>query len=145
AENARIRYERARQLAESDPPLMGPQEFSDIQTAYDVARSDVAVQRLNAGTILALARTLDVQVRIAEQRLADSAPSAPEIPESGAGSAPGRTGVYLVAQRMVSVGDFVQVGDPLVRIVVADPVKLRLNIPERRSAEIAIGQPVSIK
>lgn len=154
--NAKVRFERARELAEAEPPLMGPQEFSDIQTAYNVARSDVAVQRLNARTLLALARTLEVQLRIAEQRLADTQPAAPthNPPEPEAGdrgmksegdaiSAPdGRT--YLVAQRSVSVGDFVQVGTPLVRLVVADPVKLRIRVPERRFAEIAVGQPVAV-
>lgn len=144
AENARTRYERARQLVESDPPLMGPQEFSDIQTTYDVARSDVAVQRLNAGSLLALARTFQVQVSIAEQRLADTEPRAPDSPTPDASGSRVRVGTYLIAQRSVSVGDFVQVGTPLVRVVVADPVKLRLSIPERRSAEIQIGQPVAI-
>lgn len=143
AENARTRFERARQLVEADPPLMGPQEFSDIQTTYDVARSEVAVQRLNAGTILALARTLEVQVRIAGQRLEDTEARAPVQPAADAsnGTTPSS---YVVAQRMVSVGDFVQVGTPLVRIVDPDPIKLRLSVPERRFAEIREGQPTSI-
>jgi RND family efflux transporter MFP subunit len=138
-QNAGVRFERARELAEADPPLMGPQEFSDIQTAYNVAKSDVAVQRLNAGTILALARTLDIQLRIAEQRLADTEPTAPATDGSD-----GRPRSYLIAQRTVSVGDFVQVGTPLVRVVAADPVKLRLSVPERRFSEIRIGQPVAV-
>ena len=141
-ENARIRFERARQLAEAEQPLMGPQEFSDIRTAYEVARSDVAVQRLNAQTLLALARTLEVQLRIAEQRLADTEPRAPGAGPPGSGGAAARS--YLVAQRSVSVGDFVQVGTPLIRLVAADPVKLRVNVPERRFGEIAPGQKVTV-
>jgi len=136
-ENARIRFERARQLAEAPQPLMGPQEFSDIRTAYEVARSDVAVQRLNAQTVLALARTLEVQLRLAEQRLADTEARAPAPDANNA-----RT--YLVAQRAVSVGDFVQVGTALVRLVAADPVKLRVSVPERRFSEIRPGQAVTV-
>ncbi len=140
AENASVRFERARQLAERDPPLMGPQEFSDIRTAADVALSNVDVQRLEARTILARARTLEVQVRIAAQRIADSTPRAPEARaagESGAAS-------YEIAERSVSVGDFVQVGDPLMRVVDSDPIKLRVNVPERRFAEIRVGQTANV-
>lgn len=139
AENARVLYERARGLAEASPPLMGPQEFSDIRTAYEVAQSEVAAERLNAGAILALARTLDVQVRIAEQRLADSEPRAPIPPNPRASDAG-----YVIAERMVSIGDFVQVGDPLFRLVDPDPIKLRLNVPERRFAAIRPDQPASV-
>lgn len=137
AENARVRFERARQLAESDPPLMGPQEFSDIRTAFEVAKSNVDVQRLEARTILARARTLEVQVRIAAQRIEDSTPRAPEAGAAGDAS-------YEIAQRSVSVGDFVQIGDPLMRVVDSDPIKLRVSVPERRFGEIKVGQPASV-
>lgn len=141
AENARVRFERARQLAESEPPLMGPQEFSDIRTAFEVAKSNVEVQRLEARSILARARTLEVQVRIAAQRIEDSTPRAPEATVSGNGSG---TASYEIAQRSVSVGDFVQIGDPLMRLVDSDPIKLRVSVPERRFAEIKVGQPTSV-
>ncbi len=137
AENARVRFERARQLAESDPPLMGPQEFSDIRTAFEVAKSNVEVQRLEARSILARARTLEVQVRIAEQRIEDSTPRAPEAGAAGGAS-------YEIAQRSVSVGDFVQIGDPLMRVVDSDPIKLRMSVPERRFSQIRVGQPASV-
>lgn len=137
AENARVRFERSRQLAESDPPLMGPQEFSDIRTAFEVAKSNVDVQRLEARSILARARTLEVQVRIAEQRIKDSTPRAPEAGAAGSAS-------YEIAQRSVSVGDFVQIGDPLMRVVDSDPIKLRVNVPERRFSEIRVDQPASV-
>ncbi|QYK47953.1 MAG: efflux RND transporter periplasmic adaptor subunit [Phycisphaeraceae bacterium] len=137
AENASVRFERARQLAEREQPLMGPQEFSDIRTAYDVARANVTVQRLEARTILARARTLEAQVRIAAQRIDDSTARAPESGEGG-------DRLYRIASRGVSVGDFVQVGQALMRVVDSDPIKLRLNVPERRFSEIAPGQRASV-
>ena len=40
---------------------------------------------------------------------------------------------YEVAARIVTAGDFVQVGSPLVRLVDADPLKLRVPVTERHS------------
>jgi RND family efflux transporter MFP subunit len=137
ANNARVRFERARELAERPQPLMGPQEYSDIRTSWEVAQSNVDVERLLAQTILAQARTIEAQVRIAEQRIADTTPLAPAAADAGGTD-------YEIAQRMVSVGDFVQVGTPLMRLVDSDPIKLRLSIPERRAAEIQRGQTVTI-
>lgn len=144
SENAEVRFERARELAERDPPLMGPQEYSDIRTAAAVAKSNVEVQRLEARAVLARARTLEAQVRIATQRIEDSTPRAPEIAPGASGVVESGATFYEIAERSVSVGDYVQIGDPLMRVVDSDPIKLRLRVPERRFAEIRVGQTVSV-
>lgn len=141
-DNSKSRLERARKLADRKPPLISEQDFQDLETASEVARSNVDVERLNVRSILAEASTLLAQVEIAAQRLADATPRAPALlsPDEGGDAQP-----YEIAQRFVSVGDFVQVGDALVRLVDADPIKLRLNIPERRSAFIRAEQPAMIR
>lgn len=50
-----------------------------------------------------------------------------------------------VVKRLVSVGEYVRPGTPLFDLVDDDPLKLRGDVPERFSQEIAIGQPVHIK
>ena len=77
AENARARYERGRVLAERTPPLISVQDFADLKTAWEVAESNLRVERLDAEATLAEARTLQAQVRVAEQRVTDSVHRAP--------------------------------------------------------------------
>ncbi len=50
-----------------------------------------------------------------------------------------------VVHRLVSVGEYVRPGTPLLDIVDDDPLKLRGDVPERFADEIADGQPVQIK
>jgi len=49
-----------------------------------------------------------------------------------------------VAARMVSVGEVVQIGRPLYKIVQDDPLKFRTAIPERFAAYLKIGQEVRL-
>jgi len=132
-ENARARLERGRQLMADDPPIISEQDFADLQTAWEVTQSDVRIERLRAASGLAEAQRLDAQVRIAEQQIADAVHRAPAEE-----SDPQR--LYSLEERLVAVGDFVQAGDPLVRLVDPDPVKLRVNVPERLAGVIQQGQ-----
>jgi len=49
-----------------------------------------------------------------------------------------------VAQRLASVGDYVAIGTPIVRIVQTDPLRLRLEVPERESVVVRPGQAVRL-
>lgn len=50
-----------------------------------------------------------------------------------------------VAKRLVSVGEYVRPGTPLFDLVADDPLKLRGDVPERFTQELATGQPVEIR
>ncbi|MBX3028343.1 efflux RND transporter periplasmic adaptor subunit [bacterium] len=50
-----------------------------------------------------------------------------------------------VVRRLVSAGEYVRPGTPLLDLVDDDPLKLRGDVPERFADEIADGQPVQIK
>jgi membrane fusion protein (multidrug efflux system) len=50
-----------------------------------------------------------------------------------------------VVKRRVSVGEYVRPGTPLFDLVSDDPLKLRGDVPERFTEELAVGQPVQIK
>jgi HlyD family secretion protein len=153
AENAKARYERGKVLAERKPPLISDQDFADLKTTWDVAESNLRVERLNAEATLAEARTLEAQVLIAQQRVADAVHRAPtdatrSAPSGIALSADQGVGgarVYEIASRYISVGDFVQIGTPLFRLVDPNPLKLRAMIPERRLGTIKVGQTVSLQ
>jgi membrane fusion protein (multidrug efflux system) len=49
-----------------------------------------------------------------------------------------------VAQRLASVGDYVAVGTPIVRVIQTDPLRLRLEVPERESVAVRPGQAVRL-
>lgn len=50
-----------------------------------------------------------------------------------------------VAQRVASAGDYVSVGAPIVRLVQNDPLRLRLEVPERESVAVRVGQLVRVR
>lgn len=155
AENAKARYERSRVLFERDPPLISEQDFADLQTAWEVAASNLQVERLTAEAVLAEARTVQAQVNVADQRVKDTVHRAPHASkdatvegESRHGSPAGLASsprVYEVAARMVTVGDYVQIGAPLMRLVDSDPLKFRASVAERRLGSIKTGQPAVVR
>jgi len=49
-----------------------------------------------------------------------------------------------VAERLASAGDYLAVGTPIARLVQTDPLRLRLEVPERESVAVQVGQGVSI-
>jgi multidrug efflux pump subunit AcrA (membrane-fusion protein) len=147
AENATARYERAKVLAERKPPLISEQDFADIETAREVAQSNLKVERLTAEATLAETRRLRSQLDIAEQRVRDTLHRAPTAKIGGREeyALEETKRVYEVAARIVTPGDFVKVGSPLMRLVDADPLKLRVPITERRLGAVKKGQPVAVK
>jgi RND family efflux transporter MFP subunit len=153
AENAKARRDRAKVLADRKPPLISEQDFADIATAYEVAQSNLKVERLTAEATLAEARTLHAQVNIAEQRVLDTVHRAPAIDAAAVSAAEAAAPatadaasprLYEVAERLVTAGDYVQVGAPLLRLVDSDPLKLRVLITERRLGAVQKGQRVTV-
>jgi RND family efflux transporter MFP subunit len=49
-----------------------------------------------------------------------------------------------VAQRVAGVGDYLSVGTPIARLVKTDPLRLRLDVPERESGAIRTGLNVRV-
>lgn len=49
-----------------------------------------------------------------------------------------------VAQRLVTAGDYLAVGTPIIRLVKLDPLRLRLEVPERESIAVRAGQEVRL-
>jgi RND family efflux transporter MFP subunit len=49
-----------------------------------------------------------------------------------------------VAQRVAGVGDYLSVGTPIARLVKTDPLRLRLDVPERESGAIRTGLKVRV-
>ena len=49
-----------------------------------------------------------------------------------------------IAERVANAGNFVSVGNPIVRVVKTDPLRLKLDVPERGASSVRVGQSVRV-
>jgi len=124
---------RAR-LAEARATLHeAERDHARIRQLY--ARAAVSAARLDQAeaTLLKARAGVDAaqaQVGVAARALRDAAVAAPFA---------GR-----IAERHVSIGEFVGVGAPLFRLVALDPLEVRFHVAERDSARVSLGDAVSV-
>lgn len=137
ADNAKAKYERAKRLFEQTPPLIAEQDLADLRTAWQMAMAATESAQLAAKALIAKAEAEDAAVAIARQRLDDTRLS---VPTDDAG----RPRTFRVAERLASVGELMNVGTPIVRLVSIDPIRYRATVPERFAAEVAVGQRATL-
>ncbi len=107
------------------------QPMSQLETAeavLGVANSRLQKARDEVQTWLAEALLARVEALQADKRLADCIVKAPW---------PGR-----VAARHAAIGQVVPAGAPIVMLLRVDPLRLRLRVPDRLAADVALGQLV---
>ncbi len=128
-DEARLRRERFARLFEEQ--LVAQSERDAAEAAFLVAESryqDALEEARNRRAVLAQRRS---ELALARQRLDDSVLRAPF--DGG------------VAERHVAVGQYVSPGQPLVTLVRVDPLRLRVEVPERESARVRSGQDVRVR
>jgi RND family efflux transporter MFP subunit len=138
AANAAARLERAQQLFDQSPPLISEQDYADIRTANDVARETAETELLTAKALLAEARALETAVAMSRQKLSDTTVVAPA---AISGSSPIS---YTVAQRMVSLGEYVTPGQAMFRLVATERIIFRARVAERFAGQVRPGQQVHV-
>jgi multidrug efflux pump subunit AcrA (membrane-fusion protein) len=147
AENAQRRFERARELFTGSAGSISEQEFTDLRTAAEVARSEYDVQLLNVQSQLADIQVRQAELRMRDQRLADTTIRAPlrpgQMPSTQPTTQPGGRN-YVISARQVSLGEYVREGTPVFRVVADDPIKYRANVPERFINRVRVGQNVRL-
>lgn len=125
---AEQRYKRTRELVDQG---IGPQSdldtaqarFQSLQAGYDVALNQTRnliqeVERFKA--------SLDLQ----RKRLRDTTVRAPYA--------------AFVKERLATPGQFVRANSPLFTLVKIDPVRLRIEVPERMAPWVKVGQSVEV-
>jgi RND family efflux transporter MFP subunit len=142
SENAKAKLNRAQQLFDQKPPLISEQDYADIKTAHEVARSNYDVELLTARAQVADARARQSELDAEVQRLRDATVRAPGG-EGSASTAPSARR-YAVAARMTSIGEYVREGTALFRLIADDPIKFRAQMPERFLGEVKVGQKVRV-
>ena len=148
-ENARVEHQRVAKLAATNSISKRETDLAelDLKTA-EVARRDTITQGF---AVLAAARFKQAQLETAEQKLKDAVLCAPVPDVFGAWAAavgPAFTPLsYAVSARMVSEGEVVR-SNPVTnvfRLVIDQALKLRANVPEPYSAEVAVGQAARLQ
>ncbi len=143
ADNAESKYNRGKSLHEQK--LLSDQDYSDLLMAWEVAQTNRQVELLTAQALLAQARSLEADLAIAEQRLADATIRAPATqPTPGSRGEVPRRHNYAIAARMITVGEYVKDGTPAFRLIDDDQLKLRAAVPERYLREIRQEQIVRL-
>jgi RND family efflux transporter MFP subunit len=127
-EDAKLKRDRATKLVQQG--VIPHAEFDTVDSEYKVALSryqDGLEEIRNRQGLLAQRRT---ELALAKQQLADTIVYAP------------MEGV--VQEKKTSVGEYLAAGAPVVDIVRIDPLRLRVDVPERESHNIRNGQSVRV-
>lgn len=147
-ENARQQYDRQQKLYAER--ASSAEAFQRAETELKVAESSLVQARLQVQSTLATVRQRQAAVAAARQKLADTRVAAPRIEplrlRSQSESLATDELSYVVAERMVSVGEMVRAfpTTPIYRLVLDDLLKFKATVPERYVSQINVGQPVRL-
>jgi RND family efflux transporter MFP subunit len=121
---------RDRVLSLSKEGIAAPAEVDTVEAAYKVAlnRCEAALEDIRTRQAVLAQRRAEFE--IAKQQLADSSLRAPF---DGA-----------VQARLANFGEFVSAGTPVLKLVQTDPLRLRLEVPERDAAAVRADQRVEL-
>lgn len=114
----------------SQARIASQSELDSAEATYAVARTRYESALEEAQTRLAALSQRRAEYEIAVKQLADATLRAPFD-----GS---------VQARPASVGEYVAAGTPIVTLVKTDPLRLRLEVPERESVQVRTGQTVRL-
>jgi RND family efflux transporter MFP subunit len=121
---------RDRVLNLSKEGISSKSELDTVEAAYTVALNRYEAALEDARTLLAVLTQRRIEFEMAKQALRDTTIVAPF---SG-----------TIQERTASAGEYVQVGSPVATLVQTDPLRLRLEVPERQSIYVRAGQTVRV-
>ena len=127
-EEAAKNRERVKSLSSSG--IASASEVDTVEATHAVALARYEATMEEARTRLATVAQRRAEVELARKRLADAAVRAPF---DGA-----------VQSRPASIGEYVAAGAPIVQLVKSDPLRLRLEVPERECLLVQTGQVVQL-
>jgi multidrug efflux pump subunit AcrA (membrane-fusion protein) len=127
-EEQRQQLERARTLV--DQKLIAAAEFDTTEAAFVRAESALVSARDEVRNRQATLRQRRSELRMARQQLADTGVRAPL---SG-----------TVQERHATAGEYLAAGAPVATVVRVDPLRMRVEIPEREAGAVRVGQTARI-
>ena len=127
AAQGRADFDRTQMLM--DRKLVSQSEFEQRKTQSDAAERQYDVARNGAVQQYQSLLAARARVTIARKALADTAVRAPFA--------------GVVAQRFVSVGDYVVRGTKVAVVMRTNPLRVELTVPEQYISAVAVGRPVT--
>lgn len=121
--DAKSKYDSAAQLIKTGD--IANERFVELEKALQARQAAVDATRDELRTLAANVQSLKADVSLAEKRLADTVVRAPF---DGA-----------VTEKMISPGQYIKENTPVVRLVKADPLRLRFDVPESAAASVRAG------
>jgi HlyD family secretion protein len=128
-EQARANFERSKTLVEKK--LIGRADFDAANATFLRAQSEVQRAREDVYGRLALLRQRKAELALARQLLADTTIRSPLD--------------GIVQMRSTTAGELLAQGAPVATVVRIDPLRMRVDIPEREAAQVAVGQAVDVR
>ncbi len=147
-EEARLALDRARQTLARERSLV-ERKAGNIEIFQNAENDEkVARAKLESATLIARADLANVfaskaALDVSKEKLTDTRIVVPRPTNVPAQSS--RSVAYAVVKKQVSEGQMVKEGEAVFDLVIADPLRFRVNIPERYSAEIRLNQPARIE
>lgn len=142
-ENSKKRFDRQRSLVAKN--VATQEVFEQTEMELKVAEANLRQNRLDAQATLAAVRHRLAVLELARQRLSETRVVAPQFtagPELGPEPLD-----YVVAQRMVSVGEMVRAfpSTPVMKLVLDRVLKMRVRVPERYVSQVHVDQAVEVR
>jgi multidrug efflux pump subunit AcrA (membrane-fusion protein) len=126
---AESEFNRIRTLL--DQRVVSQAEFDQRRTQMEAARQQLIAARNVAAQQYQSLQAARARVTLARKALADTVVRAPFA--------------GIVAERLVSVGDYVTRGTKVAVVVRINPLRVRLTVPEQFIAAVGVGQAVSFE
>lgn len=126
--DAEQRYKRAQSLLETG--VIPRQQYDEAEARYKAAKAtyDLAMQQVE--NLRASMQQTQAALNLANKRLRDTQIRAPFAGH--------------VKTREVTVGQYLKVQTPVMTIVDVDPLRVRLNVPEKMSPWVRVGREVKL-
>jgi membrane fusion protein (multidrug efflux system) len=135
-QNAKASFELAQQeftriQSLLDQRVVSQSEFDQRRTQMEAARQQYEAAKNGAAQQYQALQAARARVALAHKALSDTVVRAPF---------PG-----LVAERLVSVGDYVNKGTKVATVVRVDPLRVQLTVPEQFVSAVGVGAPVTFE
>jgi multidrug efflux pump subunit AcrA (membrane-fusion protein) len=127
-DEAEKNQERIRKLSEQK--ILSESELEAATAAFEVAHNQYENARDEARNRQAILKQRRAEVELALQQLEDTTIRAPF---DGA-----------VQERRANLGEYLEAGAPVITLVRVDPLRLRVEVPERESHRVRVGQSVRV-
>ena len=122
--------EFARMKSLLDQKVVSQSEFDQRRTQVEAARQQYQMAENSAQQSYRSLQAARARVALARKSVADTTVRAPFA--------------GLVAERLVSTGDYVTRGTRVATVVRIDPMRVELTVPEQSVALVRVGQPVKL-